>query len=69
MFDHVEGIEKKPRAEMVELPVEERIKSFVEVDQVLTEEAAKKESERCLNCCRICYTADRPLINIQPSVN
>ena len=58
LFDHVEGIEKKPRSEMVELPVEERIKSFIEVDQVLTEEAAKAESERCLNCCRTCYTPD-----------
>jgi NADPH-dependent glutamate synthase beta subunit-like oxidoreductase len=60
---------KKQRAEMIELPVEERIKSFVEVDQVLTEEAAIKESERCLNCCRICYTADiNPLVNIKTTV-
>ncbi|MBN1905775.1 MAG: FAD-dependent oxidoreductase [Deltaproteobacteria bacterium] len=70
MFDHVDGIEKKPRAEMVELPVEERIKSFVEVDQVLTEEEAIKESKRCLNCCRICYTADvNPLVKIQKNVS
>lgn len=58
IFDHVLGIEKKTRAQMVELPVAERIKSFVEVDQVLTEEAALAESERCLFCGRICYNMD-----------
>ncbi|MGD9160443.1 MAG: hypothetical protein PVG39_18650, partial [Desulfobacteraceae bacterium] len=70
IFEHVEGIEKKARSEMVELPVEERINSFVEVDQVLTEEAAKVESERCLNCCRLCYTPDvkDTLVEIQSSV-
>ena len=69
IFNHLEGVEKKPRAEMVELPVEERIKSFVEVDQVLTEAAAIAESERCLNCCRICYTADVDnLVHIESAV-
>ncbi len=58
MFDHVMGIERKARSAMVELPVEERIQSFVEVDQVLTEEAALAESERCLFCGKICYNAD-----------
>lgn len=58
LFDSVEGIVKTPRAKMPELPVEERIKSFVEVDQVLTEEEAIAESGRCLNCCRICYNKD-----------
>ena len=69
IFNHLEGVEKKPRAEMVELPVEERIKSFVEVDQVLTEDAAIKESERCLNCCRICYTSDIDrLVSIETAI-
>ena len=70
IFDHLDGIVKKPRSEMVELPVEERIKSFVEVDQVLTEQAAKAESERCLNCCRLCYTpdVDNKLVTIETSV-
>ncbi|MBN1849522.1 MAG: FAD-dependent oxidoreductase [Deltaproteobacteria bacterium] len=57
-FDHVLGVEKKNRAKMVELPVDERIKSFVEVDQVLTEPAALAESERCLFCGRLCYDKD-----------
>ncbi len=36
---------------------------------VAGEEAAIKENERCLNCCRICYTADvNPLVNIQISM-
>jgi NADPH-dependent glutamate synthase beta subunit-like oxidoreductase len=59
LFARVEGIVRQPRAEMVELPVAERIRSFVEVDQVLTEEAARRESGRCLNCCLICYNPDK----------
>ena len=58
IFDHVLGLKKKSRSKMVELPVAERIKSFVEVDQVLTEEAALAESERCLFCGLTCYNMD-----------
>lgn len=58
IFDHVLGIDRKARSSMVELPVEERILSFVEVDQVLTEDAALKESERCLFCGRLCYNME-----------
>jgi formate dehydrogenase beta subunit len=58
IFDQVEGVVKNPRAPMPELPVEERICSFVEVDQVLTESAAKGESNRCLSCCLTCYNKD-----------
>jgi len=61
VFDQVPGIERRPRAKMVELPVQERIRSFVEVDQVLTEEAALAESNRCLFCGRSCYTVEVPL--------
>jgi NADPH-dependent glutamate synthase beta subunit-like oxidoreductase len=58
MFDQVDGIVKNARAPMPELPVEERICSFVEVDQVLTEDAARGESNRCLSCCLTCYDPD-----------
>lgn len=70
MFDSLTGIDKKERCEMVELPAKERIKSFIEVDQVLTKEVAVAESERCLNCCRLCYNPDidNPLIKIESSV-
>lgn len=57
-FDEVPGIVRKPRSPMEELPADERIKSFVEVDQVLTEEQALEESERCLSCGITCYTMD-----------
>lgn len=59
IFESVDGIIRKPRSEMTELPAKERIKSFTEVDQVLTEEEALTESSRCLNCCRICYNEDK----------
>ncbi|MDM8524172.1 FAD-dependent oxidoreductase [Desulfococcaceae bacterium HSG8] len=58
IFDSVKGIERTPRAEMPELTVKERITSFIEVDQVLSEEDAQKEANRCLSCCRICYNKD-----------
>jgi NADPH-dependent glutamate synthase beta subunit-like oxidoreductase/NAD-dependent dihydropyrimidine dehydrogenase PreA subunit len=58
IFDQVDGIIKCTRAPMPELPVQERIQSFIEVDQVLTEEAAKGESNRCLSCCLTCYNPD-----------
>ena len=58
LFDAVEGVTKKPRAKTPELPVDERIKSMVEADLVLSEKDALAESRRCLNCCRICYDMD-----------
>jgi NADPH-dependent glutamate synthase beta subunit-like oxidoreductase len=58
IFDQVDGIVKNARAPMPELPVEERIYSFIEVDQVLTEVSAKGESNRCLSCCLTCYDPD-----------
>jgi NADPH-dependent glutamate synthase beta subunit-like oxidoreductase len=58
LFDQVEGVIKNKRAPMPELPVKERIGSFIEVDQVLTERAAQQESNRCLSCCLTCYNKD-----------
>jgi NADPH-dependent glutamate synthase beta subunit-like oxidoreductase len=58
IFENVGGIVKKERVKMPELPVAERIRSFVEADLVITEEEALRESERCLNCCRLCYDKD-----------
>jgi len=43
---------------MPELPVDERIKSFVEADLVISEEDALYESDRCLQCCLTCYNKD-----------
>ena len=60
IFKSVEGITPTPRAKMPELPVSERLDSFIEVDQVLDEKEAHREADRCLNCCRICYNPDTP---------
>jgi len=59
LFDSVDGIEPSPRTKMPELPVVERIKSFDEVDLVISEENAANESMRCLSCCRLCYNKDK----------
>jgi len=59
LFEQVLGIVKTQRAPMPELPVAERIQSFVEADQVLSEQAALGESSRCLNCCLTCYNPDK----------
>ncbi len=58
-FDHVKGIVRTPRCAMEELPVATRMRSFVEVDQVLTDEAAAAESRRCLYCGLTCYNMDK----------
>jgi hypothetical protein len=58
IFTKVPGIEKSSRAKMPEIPVNRRLDSMIEVDLVLPEDTARKEAERCLNCCRICYNPD-----------
>ena len=58
IFESVSGLTKSSRTKMPELPVDERIKSFVEADLVISEEAAQYESNRCLQCCLICYNKD-----------
>jgi formate dehydrogenase beta subunit len=58
IFSKVDGIKKSPRAKMPEIHVDQRLDSMIEVDLVLPEDAAHKEAERCLNCCRICYNPD-----------
>lgn len=57
-FTDIGGIEKKGRPAQPELHVEERIDNFKEVDLVLSEEKALKESERCLRCGLTCYWRD-----------
>ena len=44
------GIEASPRACTPELPVEERVKSFAEVDLGFSDESAQSEAGRCMNC-------------------
>jgi len=58
IFESVSGLTKSSRTKMPELPVDERIKSFVEADLVISEEDAQHESNRCLQCCLICYNKD-----------
>ena len=62
LFDKVKGVTPKHRAEMPELPVDERIKTFDEADLVLSEEDALAESNRCLACCRLCYNPDSEVL-------
>jgi len=52
-------LEQSKRAHMIELSVEERKKNFDEVELGLTEEMAKAESERCLQCGLVCYRGYR----------
>lgn len=58
LFTSVEGVVRSKRTPMPELPVGERIVSFVESDLVISEADAIHESGRCLNCCRICYNKE-----------
>lgn len=58
LFKTVPGIQSSPRTPMPELPVADRIHSFAEADLVIQEADARRESCRCLDCCRICYNKD-----------
>jgi formate dehydrogenase (NADP+) beta subunit len=58
LFESVPGVQKKKRTPMPELEVAQRIDSMIEVDQVISEEDAIYESNRCLECCRLCYNPD-----------
>ena len=46
----LEAVERRPRAEMPELPVAERIRTFEETELGLSEEQAREEAKRCLEC-------------------
>ncbi|WP_340147867.1 hypothetical protein [Desulfosarcina cetonica] len=69
LFTSVPGVTKTQRTPMPELPVKERIHSMIEVDQVITEDDAKHESGRCLNCCRVCYNPDTDTLTIAPDMD
>jgi formate dehydrogenase major subunit len=50
-------VERKPRREMPELPVEARVRSFEEVELGYTESDAREEATRCLECgCIAAFT-------------
>jgi len=58
-----DGFEKPPapakRAKMPELTVDDRRLNFTEVELGLTEEMAKAEADRCLQCGVVCYRGHR----------
>jgi len=54
----VDGVAPKPRVEQPELPVAERISSYVEVDLVVNPEEMQAEAARCLRCGTLCYFSD-----------
>jgi len=56
-FTSIDGsnIKKSEKTKMPELPVDKRIKSFIEADLVISEKDALYESNRCLNCCVTCF--------------
>jgi NADPH-dependent glutamate synthase beta subunit-like oxidoreductase len=49
----------RPRVHPPELPLDERLEGFAEVELGLTEEMARTESARCLQCGLYCYTGCR----------
>ncbi len=52
------GVSLIPRVEQPELPVDERIKTYDEVDLVLTPELMEVEANRCMRCGTLCYFSD-----------
>jgi NADPH-dependent glutamate synthase beta subunit-like oxidoreductase/Pyruvate/2-oxoacid:ferredoxin oxidoreductase delta subunit len=54
----ISGVDRVPKVHQPELPVEERIKTFEEVDLTLTPELMKAEAARCMRCGTLCYFSD-----------
>ena len=55
-------LEKKPRAQQAAIPMAQRKTGFLEVERGLSEEQARAEASRCLDCmicceCRMCEEA------------
>ena len=55
----VEGVRSAGRIRMPELPVDERIHCFDEVDQTVDEVQVMVEAARCMACGTVCYTKGR----------
>ena len=53
--DELQHVERAPRARMPELEPEERKLNFKEVELGLTEDQARREATRCLNCGLFCF--------------
>jgi len=54
----VNGVHQIERVAQPELSVEDRIKTWEEVDLVVPPELAAKEANRCMRCGTICYFTD-----------
>jgi heterodisulfide reductase subunit A-like polyferredoxin len=50
LLPSIKDVEKTPRETAKELPVQQRINNFAEIEAGFSEEEALRESERCLNC-------------------
>lgn len=53
--EELAGLEHSPRAKMPELDIEARKLNFIEVELGLTEDQARAEAKRCLNCGLYCF--------------
>ena len=54
----IDGVERLPATRHPELPVEQRIHTFDEVDLVVTEELMQAEANRCMRCGTLCFFKD-----------
>jgi NADPH-dependent glutamate synthase beta subunit-like oxidoreductase len=54
----IDGVEQLPAMRHPELPVEERIHTFDEVDLVVTEDLMRAEANRCMRCGTLCFFKD-----------
>jgi RnfABCDGE-type electron transport complex B subunit len=54
----IQGVTPLSKVPQPELPVEERIKTFDEVDLVVTPEQMRAEAERCMRCGTLCFFKD-----------
>jgi RnfABCDGE-type electron transport complex B subunit len=62
MFEEIEGVSRRGRVTMPELPINERLGNMREVDLTISREDAKHECGRCMRCGLLCYDKDKVLI-------
>jgi len=65
LLESITGVEKTHKVHEEELPLEERMGNFIEVEHTITAEQARAESERCLNCGTFCYGHHEELARVR----
>ena len=65
LLESLSGISTTHKVHEEELPLEQRMGNFIEVEHTIGEKEAHQESERCLNCGIYCYDHVDEVVKLQ----